>query len=461
MINVVLCGGSGTRLWPISRSFMPKQFIKMFNSHSLFQMTIQRNRNFCYKELIVSNEELYFIAYDQIEEIGENKSEFLLEPIGRDTSAAIALAAFSVDPEEILLVTPSDHMIKDKRAYEEAVLKAKEFAKEGFLVTFGITPTHPHTGYGYIEAKGNEVLSFKEKPDLKTAKEYLKKGGFYWNGGIFCFQAGVFLKELEKYAFSIYEASKEAYEGIKTKGNIKRIPLKKMEKIPKKSIDYAVMEHSKKVKVIPCEMGWSDLGSFEALYEEFKKDSNQNAIKGKTVLENSKSNLFYTESKKVLCAIDIENLIVVDTEDALLIMPKKSSQKVKDIVNRLKEEGDSLVDYHKTVYRPWGNFSILEEEDGYKIKRIVVKPGKRLSLQKHYHRSEHWIVVSGTALVINGEREMLVRENESTYIPIGQEHRLANPGKIDLVLIEAQVGRYLKEDDIIRLQDDFERDESC
>ena len=460
MINVVLCGGSGTRLWPISRSFMPKQFIKIFDD-SLFQMTIKRNRELCYKEIIVSNEELYFIALDQLEEIGLKESEFLLEPIGRDTAAAIALSAFSVDPEEILLITPSDHLIKNQKAYKEAVLKAKEFAKEGFLVTFGITPSSPHTGYGYIEADGYDVLSFKEKPSLEVAKEYLKKGGFYWNSGIFCFQAGVFLKELEKYAPKIYETSKEAFLGIKRDKSIKRVPLNKMEKIIKNSIDYAVMEHSKIVKVIPSNMEWSDLGSFDSLYEHFPKDSNQNAIKANTILENSKKNLFYASSKRVICAIDIENLIVVDSEDALLIMKKDSSQKVKNIVNKLKEEGSELVNYHKTVYRPWGHFSVLEEEDGYKIKRIVVKPGKRLSLQKHYHRSEHWIVVSGTAIIINGDKEILVRENESTYIPIGQEHRLSNPGKIDLVLIEAQVGRYLKEDDIIRIEDDFKREENC
>ncbi len=460
MINVILCGGSGTRLWPISRTYLPKQFIKMFDL-SLFQMTVDRNRDLCYKEVIVSNEELYFIALDQMEEMGIRGGEFLLEPVGRDTAAAIALAAFSVDPEEILLVTPSDHLIKDKDAYKDAVLKAKEFAKEGFLVTFGIKPESAHTGYGYIEAKGNDVLSFKEKPDLKTAKEYLKRGGFYWNSGIFCFQAGVFLKELEKHAFEIYEMSKRAFERSKRREDIVRICLKDMEQIPKNSIDYAVMEKSDRVKVVPVSMGWSDLGSFDSLYKELKKDKEGNAVKGEVIVKNSKNNLFYGELKRVICAIDIEDLLVIDSEDALLIMPKNSSQKVKEVVNELKERGSSIVDYHKQVYRPWGHFSVLEEEDGYKIKRIVVKPGKRLSLQKHYHRSEHWIVVSGTALIVNGEKEILVRENESTYIPIGQEHRLSNPGKIDLILIEAQVGRYLKEDDIVRLEDDFKREESC
>jgi len=461
MIHILLCGGSGTRLWPVSRSAMPKQFIKIFNNHSLFQKTILRNKRLCNSEKIISNEKLYFIALDQIEEFGYKRSEFILEPVGRDTAPAIALAAFDAEPEDILLVTPSDHLIKDQKAYEEALLKAKEFAKEGNLVTFGIKPSFAHTGYGYIEADGYDVKSFKEKPDLQTAKEYLKNGNFYWNSGIFCFAAGVFLEELKRYAPKIYESSKKAWEKAKRNSDIARIPFDLMNEIPKKSIDYAVMEKSKKVKVIPSDIGWSDLGSFDALYDEFEKDENNNAIKANMINIGSKNNLFYSDKKRLIATVDIQNLIVVDTVDALLVMPRNSSQRVKEVVERLKKEESELVNFHKIVYRPWGNFTTLEEENGYKIKRIVVKPSKRLSLQKHYHRSEHWIVVNGTALVRNGKEEILIRENESTYIPIGQEHRLENPGKIDLVLIEAQVGHYLKEDDIIRIEDDFQREINC
>ena len=461
MIHILLCGGSGTRLWPISRSALPKQFIKLFDDKSLFQQTVLRNRDLCRSRKIVSNEELYFIASDQLEEIGFEKEEFLLEPIGKNTAPAIALSAFACEPEDILLVTPSDHLIKNEEAYKKAVLKAKEFAKDGFLVTFGITPKSPHTGYGYIEAKDYEVLSFKEKPDLKTAKEYIKKGSFYWNSGIFCFQAGVFLDELKKHSPRIYDSCEKAFERIKKRDNIFRIPLKEMEKIPEDSIDYAVMEKSDKVKVVPSDMGWSDLGSFDALYEEMQKDENGNALKARTILIDSKDNLIYSDTKRLISAVGIEDLIIVDTEDALLVMKRNSSQKVKDIVKELKAQKCEKINFHQTIYRPWGNFTVLEEENGYKIKRIVVKPGKRLSLQKHYHRSEHWIVVSGTAIVRNGDKEILVKENESTYIPIGQLHRLENPGKIDLVLIEAQVGKYLKEDDIIRVEDDFKRETNC
>ncbi len=461
MIHVLLCGGSGTRLWPVSRSALPKQFIKLFDDKSLFQQTVLRNRELCKSRKIVSNEELYFIASDQLEELGFEKEEFLLEPVGRNTAPAIALSAFSCEPEDILLVTPSDHLIKNEEAYKEALLKAKEFAKEGYLVTFGITPSSPHTGYGYIEAEGFDVLSFKEKPDLKTAKEYLKRGGFYWNSGIFCFQAEAFLKELKRHSPKIYEACEKAFGKIKRSGNVFRIPYKEMNEIPEDSIDYAVMEKSDRVKVVPADMGWSDLGSFDALYEEMEKDENGNAVKAQSVSIESKNNLIYSDTKRLIASVGVEDLIVVDTEDALLIMKRNSSERVKEVVKSLKERGCEKTNFHRTIYRPWGNFTVLEEENGYKIKRIVVKPGKRLSLQKHYHRSEHWIVVSGTAVVRNGEKEILVRENESTYIPIGQLHRLENPGKIDLVLIEAQVGKYLEEDDIIRVEDDFKREINC
>jgi len=456
MTNIILCGGSGTRLWPISRSLMPKQFIKLFNAKSLFQLTLERNQTTCNHHLIVSNTEQYFLAFDQIEALErKTKSTFLLEPIGRNTAPAIALACMSLDRDEVVLVTPSDHLIKDESSYSKVIDRAMELAKNGDLVTFGIEPEFAETGFGYIEADGEEVKSFKEKPDKATAQQYVEAGNYYWNSGMFCFKAGVFLDELEKYSSDIYNASLKAYNSINSK-NLMRIDMDAMRAIPEQSIDYAVMEHSSRVKVVASKIGWSDLGSFDALSEEYPKDSNGNTQDEKLIAMNSKDNFVYS-SDRVVALADVDDLIVVDTADALLISKKGNSQQVKSIVAELKARKSDLHNIHLTAHRPWGTYTILEESENYKIKRIVVKSGKRLSLQKHYHRSEHWIVVSGTALVTIGEKQTLIKPNESTYIPIGEVHRLENPGKVDVVLIEAQVGSYLGEDDIIRLDDDFER----
>jgi mannose-1-phosphate guanylyltransferase len=457
MTNIILCGGSGTRLWPISRTLMPKQFVKLFNNKSLFQLTVERNRPICHNQFIVSNQEQYFLATDQLEEINHKNTSYLLEPIGRDTAPAIALACMAIDPEEIVLVTPSDHLIKNEKAYQYTVEKAKEFAENNYLVTFGITADHPETGYGYIEAEGENVKSFKEKPDYETAKKYIAQGNYYWNSGMFCFKAKVFLDELQKYAPKIYETSKEAFADATHIENFTyRIKQQNMEKIPSNSIDYAVMERSDKVKVIPSDIGWSDLGSFDALYEELPKDKNGNTLTKKHISIDSKNNLILTHNKKI-ATIDVEDLIIVDTPDALLITKKGSSQKVKKVVEKLKAKNSELTNVHTIAHRPWGTYEVLLAHNNYKIKRIVVKPGKRLSLQKHFHRNEHWIVVSGTATVTVGNEVKLIRPNESTYIKMGEIHRLENEGKIPVVLIEAQVGEYTGEDDIIRIDDDFRR----
>ena len=447
MTNIILCGGSGTRLWPLSRTLMPKQFVKLFEGESLFQKTVTRNQKACDSQFIVSNAEQYFLAVDQIEELNIDNSQYLLEPVGRNTAPAIALACLALNSEEIVLVTPSDHLIKDESAYLEAINKAKILAEADNLVTFGITPQYPETGFGYIEAEGEDVLSFKEKPDVITAQSYLDAGNYYWNSGMFCFKAGVFLEELKKYSPEIYEASVSAYNSAKTDEMI-RISYDDMFAIPEDSIDYAVMEKSNKVKVIPSDIAWSDLGSFESLDDEIDSSNHVISI-------GSSNNLVL--SPKQVATIDVDDLIIIDTADALLVSKKGSSQKVKEVVKSLKEQNSELPNIHVTAHRPWGTYTILDESEGYKVKRIVVKPGKRLSLQKHHHRSEHWIVVSGTAVVTKGTDVYTVNANESTYIPMGEIHRLENVGKIDLVMIEAQVGEYVGEDDIVRLEDDFAR----
>ena len=454
MTNIILSGGSGTRLWPISRTLMPKQFANLFNSHSLFMMCYERNSSLCEKTLVVSNEQQYFLALDQLESVSARNVKFLLEPIGRNTAPAIALACLSLEYDEIVFVTPSDHLIRDEVAYKNSVLRAQEYAERGFLVTFGIQPKDANTGYGYIEANGENVLMFHEKPDLATAQSYVEAGNFYWNSGMFMFKAGVFLNELKVQSPEIYDACVLAYDKSSPNHPF-RIKLEYMQKIPADSIDYAVMEHASLAKVVPADIGWSDLGSFDSLDDELPKDTNGNTINEKNISLNSKNNLIIN-SDRTIATIDVDDLNIVDTKDALLICKKGSSQKVKQVVELLKDS--DLIHTHVTTHRPWGTYTVLEDESGYKIKRIVVKPGKRLSLQKHYHRNEHWIVVSGTATVTIGERNFLLRENESTFIKMGEIHRLENEGKIPVVLIEAQVGSYTGEDDIVRIEDDFSRE---
>jgi mannose-1-phosphate guanylyltransferase len=454
---------------------MPKQFVKLFDNKSLFQLTVERNAKVCDSQFIVSNSEQYFLALDQLEELKKTNNKYLLEPVGRNTAPAIALACMACGNDEVVLVTPSDHLIKNEAEYKNVVEKAKELAEQNFLVTFGITPSFAETGFGYIEANGEDVKAFHEKPDFETATEYLKAGNYYWNSGMFCFKAGVFLEELQKYSPEIYAACRSALDKVMGEAkathpradsgsaalaalsDLIRIKHEDMLNIPEDSIDYAVMEKSNKVKVLASNIDWSDVGSFDALYDELPKDENGNTQNPNHISIDSKNNLIYGNERKI-ATIDIEDCIIVDTGDALLISKKGSSQKVKKVVAKLKEQKSELHNIHLTASRPWGTYTILEDTPGYKIKRIEVKPGKRLSLQKHFHRNEHWIVVSGTATVTVGEETKLIRPNESTYIKMGEIHRLANEGKIPVVLIEAQVGEYTGEDDIVRISDDFQRD---
>ena len=458
MINVILCGGSGTRLWPISRENLPKQFLKMFNNQSLYQMTIKVNSKICEKGCIVSNAGQFFLALDQLEdiknEINWKKIDAIVEPFGRNTAAAIAFSAFLND--DILFITPSDHKVEANEKYYEAVKKAEKFAKEGFLVVFGKKPEYPETGYGYIESDGENVIKFHEKPDLKTAEKYIKSGNFYWNSGMFMFKSDVYLEELKKYAPDVYESAKDAFENAKN-GEYVRISSKYMEKIPDISIDYAVMEKSKKIKFVELEAKWNDVGSFDSLYKEFDKDENGNTKKENLVAIESKNNFVFGKYKTIALS-NVSDLIIVDTPTALLVTKKGKAQTVKDIVKILKEKNPDIVKFGRTVYRPWGYFTNLLEDSKYKVKLLKVEPHKRLSLQKHFHRSEHWTVVSGTATIINGDKKFLLRPNESTYIPMGEIHRIANNGKIPVEIIEVQVGEYLGEDDIVRFEDDFGRE---
>jgi len=450
---------------------MPKQFVKLFEDNSLFQLTVERNAKLCDAQFIVSNAEQYFLALDQLEELERTNNSYLLEPVGRNTAPAIALACLALDHDELVLVTPSDHLIKNETEYQKVVSRAKELAEDDNLVTFGITPSFAETGFGYIQAEPENdecsilnVECFKEKPNLELAKQYLEENSklsiqhlplkWYWNSGMFLFKAGVFLEELGKYSPEILEACKKALSSA-SKDEMIRIKHDDMMQIPEDSIDYAVMERSAKVKVVPSDIHWSDLGSFDALYEELPHDEHGNTRNENHISIDSKNNLVYGNHRKI-ATVDIEDTIIVDTGDALLISKKGSSQKVKQVVAEVRKNSE-LHNIHLTGHRPWGTYTVLEAFNGYKIKRIEVKPGKRLSLQKHLHRNEHWIVVSGTATVTVGETKQYIRPNESTYIKMGEVHRLENEGKIPVVLIEAQVGEYTGEDDIVRLDDDFQR----
>ncbi|MHB1545895.1 MAG: mannose-1-phosphate guanylyltransferase/mannose-6-phosphate isomerase [bacterium] len=478
MTNVILCGGSGTRLWPVSRTYFPKQFYKFINDMSLFQLTVLRNKDLCSDFLIVTNKDQYFIALDQIDEIGVKNCRFILEPVPRNTAAAVALSCFDAvkNGSDAVFIAPSDHLIKNEGAYKNVIDIGLNESRKGFIVMFGIKPSFPETGYGYIETeplsnaeKGGEiseskkapisaVVSFKEKPDKETASEYISKENYYWNSGMLMCRPEILLNELQALCPAVYENSAAAYENASKDGQMIRVVEEDMLKIEENSIDFALLEKTKLVEVIQSDIGWSDLGNFDSIYNELEKDENNNAVNSKEDIVgiNSKNNLIMSGGK-MIAAIDIEDLIIINTDDAILISKKGSSQIVKKVVDELKKRNSELHTHHLTVHRPWGSYTVLLESALYKLKKISVKPGAKLSLQKHFHRSEHWIVTSGTAVVTVGDKETLLRANESTYIPMGFIHRLENPGLIPLIIIEAQVGEYLKEDDIVRLEDDYDR----
>lgn len=465
---VIMAGGTGSRLWPLSRELYPKQFLTVTGEQSMLQQTVARLSGIEHvAPVLICNEEHRFIAAEQMRLGGYAHSGIILEPVGRNTAPAIALSALqavsnAADNEDpILLVLAADHIIKNEQAFKKSVEKALPFAEADQLVTFGIVPTAPETGYGYIKSGSQEgdafsVSEFVEKPNLETAQEYLASGNYYWNSGMFLFKASRYLEELAKFAPEMLDVCKRAIATPLEDVEFIRVDKDIFATCPDDSIDYAVMEKCQNVVVVPIDAGWSDVGSFSALWEVSEKDGNQNAIKGDVITTDSTSNYIYAENKLVT-TVGVDNLVIVETKDAILVAKKDQVQDVKTIVNKLKEAGRTEQKLHREVYRPWGKYDSIDFGKRDQVKRITVKPGEKLSIQKHHHRSEHWIVVSGTASVLNGDTTILVTENQSTYIPLGTIHALENPGKIPLEMIEVQTGSYLGEDDIVRFEDRYGR----
>jgi len=468
MIPVILSGGHGSRLWPLSRKQMPKQFLRLTGEESLFQQTLQRlSLEGMKAPIIVSNYDHRYLVEEQLEGLGCVPHSILLEPFGRNTAPAVALAAFSIvenDQDDIMLVLPADHIIGDEKAFHMALGVAKVAAKNDEMVLFGITPDKPETGFGYIHADKNSaspegtyrVEGFVEKPNVETAKKYLASGDYYWNSGMFMFKASKYLAELKQYDFEIFTKTQAAFEHSRKKGVFIHIDADTFSHTPDDSIDYAVMEKTTKACVVPMNAQWSDVGSWSALWDIQNKDSQGNVIKGDVLLQQS-SNCYVHGDERLVAILGIDNAVIVDTKDALMVIAKDKVQDVKKIVQAINEANRPEANLHREVYRPWGHYDAVNNGDRHQVKRISVKPGARLSLQKHHHRAEHWIVVSGTAEVTCGEKVFLLSENQSTYIPIGEIHSLANPGKIPLEIIEVQSGGYLGEDDIVRIKDIYGR----
>jgi len=467
---VILCGGSGTRMWPLSRGGYPKQFLNLYGDESLLQQTATRLKGLpdVAAPLLISNNEQRFLVAEQLRAVGVTKAKIVLEPIGRNTAPAVAAAAVIAienNPDAVLMVLPSDHVITQGDVFQQLVMQAASVAAQGKLVTFGIAPTEPHTGYGYIR-RGSalsgsntsyEVSAFVEKPNSERAAEFLATGEYYWNSGMFMFRADVYLAELAKFQPKMLEQVRAAVAGSSRDLDFVRLESEAFAACPSDSIDYAVMEHTDHAAVIAAAgLGWNDIGSWSALSEVSTADEHGNNLVGDVMVEGV-SNSYIRSENRMIAALGVDNLVIVETADAVLVAHKDKVQDVKNIVTRLQAAGRSESVTHRKVYRPWGSYEGIDAGARFQVKRIVVNPGASLSLQMHYHRAEHWIVVSGTARVVNGDQTLLLCENQSTYIPIGATHRLENPGKFPLEMIEVQSGSYLGEDDIVRFEDTYGR----
>jgi len=465
MIPVILSGGSGTRLWPLSRGQYPKQFLPLVSDHTMIQETLLRLTGVSGLQapIAVCNENHRFMMAEQLLEIEAKPAAIILEPIGKNTAPAVTMAALSAASEEdILLILPADHVISDLLTFHRAVEQAKILAEQGFMVTFGIVPNQPETGYGYIKRDIIQyeaafgVAAFVEKPDAETANQYVTSGDYYWNSGMFAFKAGTFLSELEKFNPEMLSICRQTLSAAKVDMDFVRLDKELFATCPADSIDYAVMEKTDKAVVIPLDAGWNDVGSWSALWDVTSKDAHGNAISGDVLTVDSHNSFIHAQSKLV-AVIGVNNLVVVETADAVMIAPKDRVQEVKQIVDQLKQLGRSEADLHRKASRPWGNYDLVDYGERHQTKRIIVKPGAKLSLQRHHHRAEHWVVVKGTALVTKGKETLLITENESTYIPLGVVHCLENPGVIPLEIVEVQSGSYLGEDDIVRFDDQYGR----
>lgn len=469
IVPVVLSGGSGSRLWPLSRELYPKQFLALTGDQSLVQQTVRRLEGLpaLSAPIVVCNEEHRFLVAEQLRQVEHAPSAIVLEPEGRNTAPAIALAALQsmVGGEDpVLLVLPADHLIRDVPALHTAINTALRVAQEGDLVTFGVVPETAETGYGYIRASEAlydetqvcQVLEFVEKPDTDTAQRYVESGEYVWNSGMFAFRASRYLEALERWAPEMMTACRRAFEAREVDRDFVRPDPDEFRASPADSIDYAVMERSENVKVIPLRAGWSDVGSWSALWEVGRRDGEDNVLHGDVLIEDA-TGCYFHGSGRLIAAVGLRDHVVIETADAILVAPKDRVQDVKRLVSRLKESGRDEALLHRRVYRPWGSYEGVDQSDRFQVKRITVNGGASLSLQMHHHRAEHWVVVRGTARVTRGDEVFLLSENESTFIPVGVRHRLENPGKIPLELIEVQSGSYLGEDDIVRFEDVYGR----
>ncbi|HLE94349.1 MAG TPA: mannose-1-phosphate guanylyltransferase/mannose-6-phosphate isomerase [Sulfuricaulis sp.] len=461
---VILSGGSGTRLWPLSREHYPKQLLPLLGDQTLLQQTVLRldGMEDVAPPLLVCNEEHRFLIAEQLRQIGKTPADMILEPVGRNTAPALTLAVLALlkhatNNNVLMLIMPADHVIRNVKEFHAAVREGAALAQKGSLVTFGIVPTAAETGYGYIKkGDGHRVSAFVEKPDLETASRYISSGDYFWNSGMFMMLASVWMAELKKFQPAILEACKSAFDQGRRDSDFYRVNSRIFGNCQSKSIDYAVMEATDKAAIVALDAGWSDIGAWSSLLQASKRDDQGNFVQGDTYLQNTRNSLLISQHR-LLAAVGLDEIIVVETSDAVLVAHKSHAQDVKEVVNRLKTEKRSEYQSHRRVYRPWGYYESVDAGQRFQVKRLMVKPGASLSLQMHHHRAEHWVVVKGTARVTRGEEVFMLTENQSTYIPLGTKHRLENPGNIPLEIVEVQSGGYLGEDDIVRFEDKYNR----